>query len=213
MACETLFSLSCAVFVFFVERVPVGETALNGFSESMEEWDQKFPAFAKYGWGPSVHAEVWNGHHAMFGWFFICATAYVKGHGLIPDPDTLLNLKEWGTLATISGKNTITNERAVILIANVHAFMIGVAAAVSPMPFTMDPLLLDPNAPGYEYAAERNSKPYGVLPNFKAGLTPEAEIYNGRMAMFGLIMVIGDALITHRTILDVVNDWVGGAYY
>merc|ERR1719223_1833746 len=76
----------------------------------------------------------------------------------------------------------------------------------------MDPLLLEPNSPGYEYAVERNKKPYGVVPAFKAGLTPEAEMYNGRMAMFGLIMVIGDALITHRTILDVVNDWVGSGF-
>jgi hypothetical protein len=196
-----------------IPRAPAESTALNGFSESMEEWNNKFPSFAYYGWGPSVHAEVWNGRHAMFGWFFICATAYCKGHGLIPNPDTMLSFKSWGTLATISYKYTITNERAIILIANVHCFMVGLMATIAPMPFIMDPLLLEPNTPGYEYAVERNKKPYGVVPAFKAGLTPEAEMYNGRMAMFGLIMVIGDALITHRTILDVVNDWVGGAFY
>lgn len=183
------------------------------FERSMKEWNDKFPSFAYYGWGPSVHAEVWNGRHAMFGWFFICVTAYCKGHGLIPNPDQMLDLKQWGTLATTSGRYTLTNERAIILIANVHCFFVGLCATIAPQPFIMDPLLLDPNSPGYEYAIERNSKPYGVLPPLKSGLTPEAEIYNGRMAMFGLIAVIGDALITHRTIIDVVNDWLGGAYY
>jgi len=183
------------------------------FERSMQEWNDKFPSFAYYGWGPSVHAEVWNGRHAMFGWFFICVTAYCKGHGLIPNPEQMLDLKQWGTLATISGRYTITNERAIILIANVHCFFVGLMATIAPQPFIMDPLLLDPNTPGYEYAVERNKKPYGVIPPLKTGLTPEAEIYNGRMAMFGLIMVIGDALITHRTILDVVNDWVGGGLY
>lgn len=183
------------------------------FEQSMQEWNDKFPSFAYYGWGPSVHAEIWNGRHAMFGWFFICVTAYCKGHGLIPGPEQMLDFKSWGTLATISGRYTITNERAIVLIANVHCFFVGLCATIAPQPFIMDPLLLDPNAPGYEYAIERNKKPYGVLPALKTGLTPEAEIYNGRMAMFGLIAVIGDALITHRTILDVVNDWVGGGLY
>ena len=35
----------------------------------------------------------------MFGWFFIICTGYAQAHGLIPDPDKLLNFKEWGTLA------------------------------------------------------------------------------------------------------------------
>jgi hypothetical protein len=192
---------------------PTKPKKLSPFEKSMKEWNESYPSFAYYGWGPSVHAEVWNGRHAMFGWFFICVTAYCKGHGLIPEPDKLLDLKQWGTLATISGRYTITNERAIVLIANVHCFFVGLCATIAPQPFIMDPLLLDPNAPGYEYAIERNKKPYGVLPPVKTGLTPEAEIYNGRMAMFGLIMVIGDALITHRTILDVVNDWVGGGLY
>ena len=98
----------------------------------MTQFQEEYPEFAKYGWGPSVHAEKWNGRHAMFGWVFICATAYAKGHGLIPDPEATLNLKQWGTLATISGKNTITNERAIILIANVHFLFLSVCAALCP---------------------------------------------------------------------------------
>lgn len=196
-----------------VTRAPTTHTALNGFAESQKDFQAEYPSFAKYGWGPSVHAEVWNGRHAMFGWVFICATAYCKGHGLIPEPAMLLDLKQWGTLATISGRDTITNERAIILIANVHCFFVGLMATIAPQPFIMDPLLLDQNAPGYEYATARNNKVYGVLPELKFGLTQEAEIYNGRMAMFGLVAVIADAFITHRTIIDVVNDWVGKAYY
>jgi hypothetical protein len=146
-------------------------------------------AFAKWGWGPSVQAEKWNGRHAMFGWFFICATAYCKGHGLIPDPDMLLDFKEWGTLATISGKDTISNERALILIANAHFFGVSLMATIAPLPFS-DPLLLDPNNPNYDAAVERNKNGFGYLPAFKFGLTEEAEIINGRLAMVGITSLI-----------------------
>mmetsp|Transcript_22133 Transcript_22133/g.31123 ORF Transcript_22133/g.31123 Transcript_22133/m.31123 type:complete len:225 (+) Transcript_22133:66-740(+) len=187
------------------------ETNLNVFNDAMAEWEAEYPQFAKWGWGPSVHAEKWNGRHAMFGWVLICATAYAKGHNLIPDADVPLDLKEWGTLATISGKNTITHERAIILIANVHAFMVGLAATICPAPFS-DPLLLDPNQ-GAAYERAVNTKPYGVIPEMKTGLTEEAEIMNGRMAMMGLITVISTSFLTGKPILDVVNEWVGGLYY
>ena len=177
----------------------------------MTEWEEEYPDFAKWGWGPSVHAEKWNGRHAMFGWVVICATAYAKGHGLIPNPDQTLDFAQWGTLATISGKNTITNERAIILIANVHAFMVGIAATICPLPFS-DPLLLDPNQ-GEAYERAVNTKPYGLMPAMKMGVTEEAEMMNGRMAMFGLVAVVTTAFIEGKPILDVVNEWVGGLYY
>jgi hypothetical protein len=41
----------------------------------------------------------------------------------------------------------------------------------------------------------------------------EAEIMNGRMAMMGLITVLATSAIQHKSILDVVNEWLGGAYY
>jgi hypothetical protein len=192
------------------------ETSLNVFKEgvfddAMAEWNEEYPSYAKWGWGPSVQAEKWNGRHAMFGWVVICATAYVKGHGLIPNADMALDLKEWGTLATISGKNTITNERAIILIANVHAFMVGIAATIAPLPFS-DPLLLDPNQ-GEAYERAANTKPYGVMPKMNMGVTEEAEIMNGRMAMLGLCAVVSTSFLEGKPILDVVNEWVGGAYY
>lgn len=195
---------------------PVSQTSLNIFKESvfneaMIEWEEEYPEFAKWGWGPSVQAEKWNGRHAMFGWVVICATAYAKGHNLIPDAETTLNLKEWGTLATISGKNTITNERAIILIANVHAFMVGICATICPLPFS-DPLLLDPNQ-GEAYERAVNTKPYGVMPKMNMGVTEEAEIMNGRMAMLGLCAVVSASFIEGKPILDVVNEWVGGLYY
>jgi len=142
---------------------PVSESSLNVFNPStfnnaMADWEAEYPQFAKWGWGPSVQAEKWNGRHAMFGWVFICATAYAKGHGLIPDADVPLDLKEWGTLATISGKNTITHERAIILIANVHCFMVGLMATICPTGFS-DPLLLDPlQREAYEKA--KATEPY-----------------------------------------------------
>jgi hypothetical protein len=35
------------------------------YEDAMADWNQQFPQFAKYGWGPSVQAEKWNGRHAM----------------------------------------------------------------------------------------------------------------------------------------------------
>jgi hypothetical protein len=113
------------------------------------------------------------------------ATAYCKGHGLIPDPEMTLDFKEWGTLATISGKNTITNERAIILIANAHFFAVSLMATIAPLPFG-DGLLVDSNHPNYESNKARNAEGFGYMPAFKAGLTEEAEILNGRLAMLGL---------------------------
>lgn len=195
-----------------VSNVAKPATALNVFSEATNEFEETYFPFAKYGWGPSVQAEVWNGRHAMFGWVFMCATAYAKGHGLIPDAETTLNLKEWGTLATISGKETISNERAIILIANVHCFFVGLMATICPNPYS-DPLLADPNHPRYEAIVERNSKPYGIIPEFKFGITEEAEMMNGRLAMMGIITVVCYSFITGMPVLDVINQWVGGAYY
>eukprot|EP00567_Pseudictyota_dubia_P014294 CAMPEP_0197443256 /NCGR_PEP_ID=MMETSP1175-20131217/9036_1 /TAXON_ID=1003142 /ORGANISM="Triceratium dubium, Strain CCMP147" /LENGTH=219 /DNA_ID=CAMNT_0042973861 /DNA_START=40 /DNA_END=699 /DNA_ORIENTATION=- len=191
-----------------VSRATTTEVGL--WKESMAQWNDEFPQLAKWGWGPSVQAEKWNGRHAMFGWFFICATAYAKGHGLIPNPDMALDLKEWGTLATISGKNTITNERAVILFANVHFFMMGLMATIAPLDF-WDPLLVDPNHPRYEEL--KNQEPYGYMPAFTPGINEATEMIHGRLAMVGLITLVGASAIEGKPMLDIVNEWVGGAYY
>jgi hypothetical protein len=189
-----------------------GNFAPFDYDAATSDFDSQFPQFAKWGWGPSVHAEKWNGRHAMFGWFFICATAYCKGHGLIPDADMALDLKEWGTLATISGKETISNERAIILIANVHFFGVSLLSTISPLGFT-DPLLLDPSSPSYDRAMARNSEPFGYLPALKFGLTEEAEAINGRLAMLGIFALIMATAIEQKPMLDIVNEWIGGAYF
>merc|ERR1719203_21511 len=172
----------------------------------MKEFEDDYPDFAELGWGPSVHAEKWNGRHAMFGWLFIVLTAYAKGHGLIPDADTMLTYKEWGPLALVSGKVFITKERAIILMANVHCFMVGLMNTICPFPYG-EPLLLDPNHPRYEQAMERNKTPFGFIPEFKTGLTEEAEMYNGRVAMIGLISVAMYSLISFHSLFV---SWVVG---
>jgi len=188
------------------------------FEIGMDKFAKDFPGFAKWGWGPTVHAEKWNGRHAMFGWFFICCTAYFKGHGLIPDANTMLSFKDWGSLALISGNGKtevlINQERAVILIANVHCFFVGLCSTIAPLGWS-DPLLLDPNQ-GIPYERAINTKPYGILPDMgfnNWGLTETAEIMNGRMAMFGLMMLLGTSLIDQKNMIDVVNEWVGNLYF
>mmetsp|Transcript_23126 Transcript_23126/g.50087 ORF Transcript_23126/g.50087 Transcript_23126/m.50087 type:complete len:233 (-) Transcript_23126:308-1006(-) len=192
--------------------------ASSVFDDATKDWEEEYPQFATWGWGPSVQAEIWNGRHAMFGWVVMCACAYAKGHDLIPNGDAALNLKEWGTLATITdglnkGKDTISNERAIILIAQVHAFFVGVAATIAPLPFS-DTLLLDPNHPMYEWQVERNSKLGGVMPDIsKMGVNPHAELMNGRMAMMGIITLLAYSGIQGQSMIDTINEWVGGAYF
>jgi hypothetical protein len=112
-----------------------------------------------------------------------------------------LDFKEWGTLATISGKNTITNERALILIANAHFFGVSLMATICPYPFG-DSLLVDPNHPRYEEMKAINDKGgYGYLPAFKLGLTEEAEILNGRLAMLGLMALLVTTVVEQKPIL------------
>lgn len=183
------------------------------FDEAVAEYNSWQPKFAEWGWGPSVQAEKWNGRHAMAGWVIICASAYAKGHGLIPNADVPLSLAEWGTLATISGKNTITTERAVIFIANLHLFFVSLAATVAPNDY-MDPLLLDPNDSSTKTIQNAKAvEAYGFLPQPKFGLTNEAEMINGRLAMVGISAVVGASFFTGRDIIDIVNEWVGGAYF
>lgn len=174
--------------------------SMSVFSDATDKFAADYPDFAKYGWGPSTKAERWNGRHAMFGWVMIIGTLYAQKHGLFP-PMADLSLKSWGTLATISGAKTISNQRAIILIAHVHALMISLCAAWAPLGY-MDTLLLKPG--------EKDEEAYGIIPPLKTGVTKEAEIMNGRMAMMGLMTVVPYSLITATPILTVVDKMTGG---
>ena len=88
------------------------------FDKAVKEWAAEYPAIYNVGWGPTTKAERWNGRHAMFGWVALLVTGYCKGHGLIPNPETALDLKEWGTLAYLYG-GSISNERAIIIVGKI----------------------------------------------------------------------------------------------
>merc|ERR1719337_400779 len=128
-----------------------------------------------------------------------------KAHGLIPDPEKLLDFKQWGTLAIISGGKgggiTITNERACILVANIHFLVVSLCAAFCPLPF-QDTLLLEPGEPDEE--------PAGLVPAFDTGLTPAAELWNGRLAMLGLIIFSAYSMIYQIPFLNAVDNALGG---
>jgi len=102
------------------------------FEDGMSQFKDDYPWLAKYGFGPSVKAERWNGRHAMFGWLAIAATAYAKSNGYFPDPTTALTYKDWGGLAQLGFNEYISNERAIIMIAHVHALTISACAAFGP---------------------------------------------------------------------------------
>jgi len=155
---------------------PVMEMSV--FTEASEKFQGDYPNFSAKGWGPSTKAERWNGRHAMFGWAFIIGTAHAQATGLLPDPATMLDMKTWGGLAQIGGGATISNERAIIMVANMHAFAVGLCATFAPLGY-MDTLLLEDG--------EADEPAYGVMPKFDPGMTAAAEMMNGRMAMMGLI--------------------------
>jgi len=173
------------------------------FDDGMKQFAADYPWLAKYGFGPTTKAERWNGRHAMFGWFAIVMTAYAKGHGWFPNADVALQYKDWGGLAQIGFGQYISNERAIIMMAHVHALGVSMAAAFGPQVLGDSLTLLD---------GEADEEPYGLLPPFKGqtGLTPAAEMYNGRMAMMGLIMLVGTSFASGKDILEVVDLGTGG---
>uniref|UniRef100_A0A7S1TI61 Uncharacterized protein n=1 Tax=Compsopogon caeruleus TaxID=31354 RepID=A0A7S1TI61_9RHOD len=174
------------------------------FTEAMKTFADEFPQFAKLGWGCTVKAERWNGRHAMFGMLAIVLTAYAKGHGMIPEADKLLDVSAWGTLAELGNYTPISNERAIILVAHIHVLLVSIAAAIAPFSF-QDKLLL---APG-----EEDEAPAGLIPAFNLGLTKDAEIWNGRLAMLGICSIVGSAVASGSSILDVVNVMFGKIFF
>eukprot|EP00968_Pinguiococcus_pyrenoidosus_P026860 scaffold7340_cov266-Pinguiococcus_pyrenoidosus.AAC.26 len=81
---------------------------MSVFDNAVTEFKSNFPNFYARGWGPTTKAERWNGRHAMFGWVALIATGYAQAHNLIPDFDKPVDLAQWGTLAILAGKQTIS---------------------------------------------------------------------------------------------------------
>ena len=102
------------------------------FDDGMSNFKADYPWLAKYGFGPTVKAERWNGRHAMFGWLMIIGTGYAKAHGFFPDAATALTYDKWGALTQMGFGEYISNERAIIMIAHVHALGVSMAAAFGP---------------------------------------------------------------------------------
>jgi len=114
-----------------------------------------------------------------------------------------LDLKDWGTLAYIYG-GSITNERAVILVGHLHLLLFSVCAAVAPLSF-QDKL--------YIGEGEEAEPAAGLIPKIVPGLTKEAELLNGRLAMLGLTVLLTVSTVNQTPILDVINAGVGGLLF
>jgi len=188
------------------QRSAVSRTSVvtaTTFDDGMANFKSDFPWMAKNGFGPTVKAERWNGRHAMFGWLAIIATGYAKGHGWFPDAAVQLKYEEWGALVQMGFGQNIPNERAIIMIAHIHALGVSMAAAFGPQVLGDSLTLLE---------GEVDEEPYGLFPPLKGqtGLTPAAEMYNGRMAMMGLIAVITASTASGKDILEVVDIGLGG---
>ena len=173
------------------------------FDDGMSQFKADYPWLAKYGFGPSVKAERWNGRHAMFGWMAIILTGYAKGHGFFPDPTVALKYDQWGALTQMGFGEYISNERAIIMIAHIHALAVSAAAAFGPQIMGDSLTLLD---------GEQDEEPYGLFPPLmgQGGLTPAAEMWNGRIAMLGIIALVLTSCVSGLDILDVIDVGTGG---
>lgn len=181
-------------------RTSKPQMKMSVFDSAVKKWADEYPYAYNAGWGPTTKAERWNGRHAMFGWVALLATGYAKSHGLIPNAETLLDSKDWGTLAYIYG-GAITNERAVIIVGHLHLLLFSVCAAVAPLS-KQDKL--------YLAKGEVPEPAAGLIPKVVPGLTKEAELLNGRLAMLGLVVLVLNSIVSQTPILDVINNGLGG---
>merc|ERR1712078_713108 len=131
------------------------------------------------------------------------ATYVGKKYGVFPDPAVALAYKDWGALTQMGFGQYISNERATIMIAHIHALGVSFAAAFGPQVLGDTLTLLD---------GEEDEEPYGILIPIKGnfGLTPAAEMINGRIAMLGIVVVVFSSFASGKDILDIVDLGVGG---
>jgi hypothetical protein len=119
---------------------------------------------------------------------------------LIPNAEAPLDVSEWGTLAYVYG-GSISNERAAILIGHFHLLMMSLCAAVAPLSF-QDKLYIAPD--------ETPEPASGMMPQLRPGLSLEAEMLNGRLAMLGLTVLVLYSAMNNMPILQVLDGALGG---
>merc|ERR1711937_180812 len=131
---------------------------------------------------------------------------YMKSHGLFPAGDQALKYADWGALAQLGFGQYISNERACIMIAHIHALTVSACAAWGPQIIGDSLTLLD---------GEADEEPYGLFPPLmgQGGLTPAAEMWNGRLAMLGLIAVILTSAVSGKDILEVIDIGTGNVIF
>jgi len=91
--------------------------------------------------------------------------------------------------------------RATILIAHVHALLVSVCAALCPLSF-QDKLFLD--------EGEADEPAAGLIPQADLGITKSAELWNGRVAMLGLVVLVITSVATDTPVMSVINTGLGG---
>jgi hypothetical protein len=85
-----------------------------------------------------------------------------------------------------------------------HVIFYSICATVAPLS-VQDKLLLQDG--------EEHEPAVGLIPPFQPGLTKTAEMWNGRLAMLGLVVLVLTSVSTGTPVLDVINAGVGGLLY